>query len=348
MPWTKPLNSRGQIDLAGDVMSGKKILVPGMDLDAALDIAGNWRASHGYPLSIIFESLRRRAKKIDVRALVASRSKRLPSVALKLQRFPSMQLSKMQDLGGCRAILRNVNYVYKLVDFYNANPYRAIEFLKPKDYIKEPKPDGYRSFHLICRYQGTHQNGAYKGLKIEIQIRSAMQHAWATAVETIDAFTGQALKTSIAGDARWRRFFSLMGSAIAIMEKQPLVPDTPENVNDLSDELNEICLQLNIPNVFYGLSAGMGLTQTIRSKPGIYILTLDSEKRRTTAVGFPTAKLADEHYLEMEKENKDKTHIQTVMVKLDSIRELRRAYPGYYSDTRRFIKLVESLCDGKK
>jgi hypothetical protein len=68
MPWTRPLHGRGRIDLAGDVMSGRKALVPGMDLNTALDVAGNWRSSHGYPLSIIFESLRRRAKKIDERA----------------------------------------------------------------------------------------------------------------------------------------------------------------------------------------------------------------------------------------------------------------------------------------
>jgi len=315
-----------------------------MDLNTALDIAGNWRSSHGYPLSIIFASLRRRGKKIDDRALVASRSKRLPSVAVKLSRFPNMELSQMQDLGGCRAVLRNVNRVYKLVEYYNANPYQAIEFLKPKDYIKEPKPDGYRSYHLICRYQGIHQDGAYKGLRIEIQIRSAMQHAWATAVETIDAFTGQALKTNISGDVTWKRFFSLMGSGIAVMEKQPLVPGTPENMDELCTELRYVCAKLNIPNVFYGLSAGMNLTQDIKSKKGIYILTLDSEKRRTTAIGFPTVTRADEHYLEMEKENKSKPHIQTVMVKLDSIKELRRAYPGYYSDTKRFILLVESFC----
>jgi ppGpp synthetase/RelA/SpoT-type nucleotidyltranferase len=100
------------------------------------------------------------------------------------------------------------------VEYYSANPYQAIEFLKPKDYIKEPKPDGYRSYHLICRYQGIHQDGAYKGLRIEIQIRSAMQHAWATAVETIDAFTGQALKTNISGDVTWKRFFHAWEAAL--------------------------------------------------------------------------------------------------------------------------------------
>jgi hypothetical protein len=344
MPWTKPLNSRGRIDLAGDVISGRRTLVPDMDLDTALDIAGNWRSSHGYPLSIMFESLVRRAKQVDNRALVASRSKRLPSVSLKLKRFPNMQLSQMQDLGGCRAVLRNVTRVYRLVELYAANPYRAVEFLAPRDYIEEPKPDGYRSYHLICRYQGKHQSGAYKGLRIEIQIRSVMQHAWATAVETIDAFTGQALKTSIGGDATWKRFFSLMGSGIAMLEKKPLVPNTPTGMAGLHLELRDVCQRLNIPNVFYGLSAGMKLTQSMKSEAGIYILTLDSQLRRTNSVGFATAALADKRYLELEKENKDKPHIQTVMVALESMRELKRAYPGYFSDTKRFINVVEGFC----
>jgi hypothetical protein len=229
----------------------------------------------------------------------------------------------MQDLGGCRAVVRNVARVYKLVDFYEKNPYRAVQFLRKYDYIKDPKPDGYRSIHLIYRYQGEHQKGAYKGLKIEVQIRSRMQHAWATAVETIDAFTGQALKTNLGGDESWKRFFSLMGSAIALTERQPFVPGAPPSFEDLCGGLRDVCKRLNIPNIFYGLSAGMNMVKTIQSKQGIYILTLDSEKRNTAAVGFPTAKEADERYLEMEKENKDKPHVQTVMVSLDSIRDLR-------------------------
>ena len=119
----------------------------------------------------------------------------------------------------------------------------------------------------------------------EIQIRSTMEHAWATAVETIDAFTGQALKTNILGDATWKRFFSLMSSGIAILEKQPLVPLTPHDIKDLCSELRDVCKRLNVPNVFYGLSAGMALTKTIKSPARIYILTLDSEARNTRVVG---------------------------------------------------------------
>ena len=86
------------------------------------------------------------------------------------------------------------------------------------DYISAPKASGYRGVHLMYRYKSDKKKTIYNDLKIEMQIRSRYQHAWATAVETVGIFVGQALKTSM-GDDRWLRFFALMGSAIAIREK---------------------------------------------------------------------------------------------------------------------------------
>lgn len=98
MPWTKPSSdSHRQVDLAGEIVSGREPASPEMDMDSALEIAGNWRSSHGYPLHIMAVSLDNRAKKFDKRALVASRLKRLPSIAAKLARFQTMQLSKMVE-----------------------------------------------------------------------------------------------------------------------------------------------------------------------------------------------------------------------------------------------------------
>jgi putative GTP pyrophosphokinase len=196
VPWTKPLYSRGRVDSAGEVISGREPETPQMDMDLAMDIAGNWRSSHGYPLHVIWSTLKNRARSIDHDALVPKRIKRLPSVAFKLKRNSTMQLSKMQDLGGCRAVLKSVAKVDKLVRFYQKNPCKTLEFVKPFDYIASPKPDGYRSVHLVYKYQGECESGAYKGLRIEIQIRSLLQHGWATALEVIDTFTGQGLKSS--------------------------------------------------------------------------------------------------------------------------------------------------------
>lgn len=346
MPWTKPLHSKNRVDLAGDIVSGRKLMVPEMDLDTAYDVAGNWRAAHGYPLHIMAVSLGNRAEKFEARPQLASRLKRMPSIVLKLSRFQHMQLSKMQDLGGCRAILTNVKRVEQLVSFYDKHPYRAAEFVKKFDYIRSdpgPKPDGYRSVHLIYKYQGEHQGGAFKGMRIEVQIRSRIQHAWATAVETIDTFTGQALKSNI-GDEAWKRFFALMGSVAALEEKCPMIPGTPDSVDALAAELRELCHRLNLPNVLYGLSAGMRVFEESKRKARVYILTLDSERRNTSAIGFINQREAEERYVELEKANKNKPHIQTVLATSVSMRALRRTYPSYYLDTGRFIQLIEDFC----
>ena len=131
----------------------------------------------------------------------------------------------------------DVNQVDKLVAIYKEsvakNPHDRPERIETYDYIKEPKPDGYRSVHYVYKYRSkAEQNECFNGLRIEVQLRSQLQHAWATAVETVSTFTGQALKSNI-GDAEWKRFFALMGSAIARREQRPVVPGTPENEYEL-------------------------------------------------------------------------------------------------------------------
>jgi hypothetical protein len=71
----------------------------------ALSIMQNYRAAHTYPLNGLYTTLRSRARKLDKTALAAQRLKRFESVFIKLMRNKSMQLSQMQDIGGCRAVL---------------------------------------------------------------------------------------------------------------------------------------------------------------------------------------------------------------------------------------------------
>src|SRR5262249_16576739 len=76
--------------------------------DRSIMIVNNWRACHGYPLNIFQNNMRRSAKKLDGTALIAQRTKRLRSIAAKLERQPTMKLTQMQDIGGCPADVKNV------------------------------------------------------------------------------------------------------------------------------------------------------------------------------------------------------------------------------------------------
>src|SRR5205823_11704447 len=74
---------------------------------------------------------------------------------------------------------------------------------------------------------------------------TALQHAWATAVEMASTYTSQDLKSGD-GDPGWRRFFVLMGSAIALLENSPIVPETPHYPKKLVKELRGLSKRLKL------------------------------------------------------------------------------------------------------
>jgi putative GTP pyrophosphokinase len=111
--------------------------------------------------------------------------------------------------------------VRKLEAEYRNSNFKHV-LVSSKDYIAEPKPDGYRGIHLIYRYSNP-RAPAYDGLSLELQVRTRVQHAWATAVETMGTFLGQALKSG-QGEQEWRSFFAKASAALAIIEKSPAVP----------------------------------------------------------------------------------------------------------------------------
>src|SRR6266516_148155 len=209
MAWTRPAFDRPTYNKAGHAFLNAGLSEN--ELDEALEIVNNWRSAHAYPLQCIKMTLVHRAQKLDSSAIIAQRLKRLASIQAKLSREPSMKLTQMQDIGGCRAIVSSIRKVDRLVKDYEEarvkNPRGRSEQTNMKDYISTPKSDGYRGIHLVYKYKsGSEKHSIYNEQKIEIQIRSRLQHAWATAVEIVDAFTGQALKSGLKlnlGDPAW-------------------------------------------------------------------------------------------------------------------------------------------------
>src|SRR5699024_10065236 len=141
--------------------------------------------------------------KIDANSIVVQRLKRTPSIVGKLKRIQGMKLHRMQDISGCRSVVENVNKVRALRNSI-VNSRTRHKLHREDDYISTPKPSGYRGVHLVYKYNG--QKPAYQDYFVEIQLRSRVQHAWATAVEVVEHFTKQALKAS-QGNRDWLDFF---------------------------------------------------------------------------------------------------------------------------------------------
>lgn len=337
--------TRGRIDAAGDVLIQPAPLWQD-DLDEALQVVNHWRSCHSFPLQVIKMTLLKRAKRVDPQALVAQRLKRLESITAKLEREDGMKLSRMHDIGGCRAVVRSVSQVADLVRVYQEshakNPNRGHEFVKPYDYIAQPKVDGYRSIHLVYKYRSrSEEHSCYNNLRIEIQLRSRLQHAWATAVETVSTFTGQALKSNI-GDQDWIRFFALMGSAMALREKRPLVPNTPNNKVELVREIKALKIALKVDEVLAGWSVAVKRVSARTTDAAAFLLVLNIEKMTLAITPFKSDEMlkASENYIKIEKDIKGNPQMQAVLVSVSSVDALQKAYPNYFLDTEAFVRAV--------
>lgn len=97
--WEKVEYSRKRIERAGkEMISGS---ISDEEKKKAVAVIDNWRAAHAYPLHYIYMNLKKYAVD-DKNIIVAQRLKRLDSIVDKLKRYNTMNLWKMQDLGGCR------------------------------------------------------------------------------------------------------------------------------------------------------------------------------------------------------------------------------------------------------
>jgi hypothetical protein len=332
MAWTTPQHSRSEVDRAGGVLSGRE----SGDMESALDVIGNWRASHSFPLNTLQVGLRDRSRQSDPAALVAQRIKRLSSIRSKLERQATMQLSQMQDIGGCRAVLSHVAATKQVRDLFLSSRIKH-RLAKEQDYIECPKVSGYRGIHLVYRYVSD-RNDTYNGLLIELQIRSQLQHAWATAVETVGTFLEQSLKAS-QGSGEWLRFFVLMSAAMAAREGSPPVPGAPSTAKALLKELRYLVRSLKVESKLSAYHATIPMLNLPEVRGAKYfLLELRPSERQVLVTSFKERELgaASDRYLEVERSLRG-PGAEAVLVSVDSIDALRRAFPNYFLDARVFI-----------
>lgn len=341
MSWVAPEHSRADVNRAARILVNP-IPFSEEQAEEAFDIIGNWRSSHSFPLNTFKIGLLKKAKQVDEHCIVVQRLKRLSSIGLKLHRFPEMKLSQMQDIAGCRTIVSSVAKVYELAKLYKSSDIKH-KLVHEDDYIKEPKDSGYRSIHLVYRYFSDRKE-TYNDLKVEIQMRSALQHAWATAVETVGTFIQQALKSS-QGEDQWLRFFALMGSFLAIRERAPIVPNTPASRIELRNELRDLAMKLDVENHLRVYAQALQAPEEAGASDAHYfLLELDPAARHIRITGYKSNELerASNDYLAVERRaiTSNRTR-DAVLVSADSMAAVKRAYPNYFLDTHRFISMVQ-------
>lgn len=347
MTWQKPEFARQQVNAAGSAVASPPDFT---DDDAwgawfdAVDIVNNWRTAHAFPLHTFQVYLRDRAREIDKHSIVAQRIKRMPAIMLKLGLLPHLKLATMQDIGGCRAVVNSVRSVRRLETRYEQSRLKHVPVHRD-DYIASPRESGYRGVHLVYRYYSD-KSPVYNGLKVELQLRTRLQHAWATAVETVGTFRRQPLKSGL-GDEQWLRFFALMGSVLATRERAPLVPGTPEGNSDLVEELRWFVHDLDVIEHLTSYRALLDAVPRFWVEGGYFLLRLSTRdgQLHVTPYSRKDSDIASSEYLRSEQgrfpfPELDEPTDDSVLVSVDSMKALRAAYPNYFADTRRFTQEV--------
>lgn len=344
MPFAKvPPESKSQINKAGKTLARVEPRGSPSAILQSWDIASRWRACHGYPINTFQATLRSRLKKqYPSAAQAAQRLKRMPTIIDKLRRYPAMQLTTMQDIAGVRAILPTVSHAERLADEYRASRF-AHRLQDERDYISVPRDeDGYRSIHLIYRYKNK-MNPSYDGLRVELQIRSQLQHMWATAVETMGTFLGQALK-SRQGDEAWIHFFSIVSAAFAHIEKRPVSARFSSlAIGDINYKIACAETELNALELMQGFSVA---TQVADMRGYYYhLIVLDSQQRTVRVRPFRRHDFS-EAVLEWERIEKRVARgesLEPVLVAAGTLRATRQAYPNFFLDMRKFRNKIREI-----
>ena len=256
-----------------------------------------------------------------------------------------MKLSTMQDIGGCRAVLGSLDELWAFAALFKRR--RIIhELEREDDYIGEPKGSGYRGIHLVYRYKETAGPRAlFSGYSAEVQIRTSLQHAWATAVETVGTFLDQSLKSSV-GSGEWFRFFSLVGSGFALREGTPPVPGTPVDYRELLREIRDLAAALNVRTRLEAYERTIRIQQTIfQPDQKYFVLILNSKENHLNVAAYENGRYQEavDFYKEVEEENAERPGVEAVLCSVKSINQLRTAYPNYYHDTRAFLVELDRL-----
>lgn len=337
MAWPEPTNSRNQVRNAGKriVESYRKygmlaygIYIPSEDFQTVQ----NWRAAHGAVLNTA-QAWLRRLDEVQ-RPVVGQRLKRFDTIVDKLITGRSKDLSTMHDIAGVRAIFRNEA---DLRDFQDkAARSKARHTLTHEtgkfDYISCPKSTGYRGVHQVYARQVPAKSGEpWNGLKFEVQLRTACQHAWATAIEVYDSTAQARFKFEASSNPAYEQFLIISEMFARIHE------DRRGSLPHLSDQ--ELVLrQRELERETHMVSTIQSLMVAQNAMPLNRNTILQRRKNGELYIyKYKSFALAIQAIAQIEASSETEN---AVLVGASTPNHIRIAFRNYFDDTADFVNLL--------
>lgn len=181
------------------------------EFEAAITVMVAFRSQFTNPLLAVNRRLREIVLKSELQPEVTQRLKKSATILNKLSREAGLDLSRMQDIGGCRVVLPTLDALREFQKHVEAEWAGSLHHVR--DYIVTPRASGYRALHAIV---------VQDGVQIEIQLRTESMHAWAETVEAFSGFMGTNFKQD--GSHVVQEFMQAMSQAEAANEAG-VVPD---------------------------------------------------------------------------------------------------------------------------
>lgn len=309
-----------------------------------------FRKNHSNIIALFNKEL----EKIDFKRkpYITGRTKRIETIISKLCRPQHPKLNKIHDIAGSRMIfnsLEDLNDALNRLEQIKIKDFYEISDKNKYNYIENPKEDGYRGIHKVFKYSSC-DNTKINDLKIELQLRTKLQHIWAITVEIYDMIKKTSLKTtgmnklkSIPGN--FFKCCSLIFEGIENNNSDQIRENinrvyTKEEFKEILDEL--YCLK-SIKNI---------KLPEIKSKKGnqYFILITDVEKQETTFFILPS----DEKIYENEDENdlsinsiyrkieQKNEKAVVLLLNLKNVKNLQETYPNYFLNTKEFVEILEN------
>jgi hypothetical protein len=207
------------------------------------------------------------------------------------------------------------------------------------DYIQQPKSDGYRGIHLIYKLKKE------PSLFLEIQLRSQLQHIWATGVEVFGTLKNSSFKSGH-GSKKWLQFFTYLSSVFALKENRPilinhrkfsrtaLIKKTQEMIKEL-----QVIENLSVYTAVYKI-VSINTNREMGRRGSYSLILLDSKENTISFDTFSANQFeeAAQAYLNMEKKYFEDEQKNVVLVNTGDIRKLEESYPNYFMDTKTLVQ----------
>ena len=162
------------------------------------------------------------------------------------------------------------------------------------------------------------------------------------AVETASLISGNSLKASVQDGSVWRDFFRLVSAVFSKAEgKSVLEKYADYNDEQLCGEYFSFAEEHKLVDTLKALRVAFGYDQHKRTGDCYCVLIINFVQRRVGFRYYDTAEeaMASDMFTKMERAiTSDEA---ALMVSMEKIEELQKAYPSYFLDTGKFIEVLE-------